>query len=250
MSPQSHFMRYAYLCLVCIFLHSCYTVTLLDNADLDRKSEKIKKVHSAYFDSSHQLIINFEARLDGSWKKRPYNIRVNVDSGLQSFDQPLKKHYYYTIKLKGDTSKTNLKSAYPSLFNATKKEFLCLEYKRQCLNQGFLLADTAVSFLSTVVYADKAFSNTYKLNNNDTLIREKRLEANAKFSRIVFESDSLLKSGIKNHKDYGIAVHIEPSQKRRYIRYLLLPGTVVADIVTFPVQVIIALKLLSKMPIS
>jgi|GEM_PF-6245199 len=247
MDRKKLLQRLISLFCISVFFSSCFTASVMDKAALDRKPGKIKEVHSAYFDSSHKLVVNFRARFDGKQRYQPYHLKVNVDTAIYRFRQSRSESKY--LATKEETAQSYLTRISRIWLVEEQKKYMGIEYNKQSLKEGFLLADTFVVLINTSIYSDKDFSTPNWLLGKDSTKKYYTPKLNARFSNMVIEPDSLLKAKMGN-ADYGIAIHIEPSQKKKYIRHLLLPGAVIADIVTFPIQVIIAIKILSKTPIS
>jgi hypothetical protein len=234
------------ICLVFISIvfSSCFTTELMQKASLDRKPEKITKVQNAYFDSSHQLVVNFKARFDGALTSSRYHIKVNVDTPIKKYLQTTRSLVY--MPTENEKEQMHLNTVYHSYNQKEKKAGISVEYNKEALAKGYQLSDNVVDNKPIEITAT-SYKSLFFLSKKkyEPEIMEERL--NAKHSFLVLAADSSIKL---NGKTKYVAINIEPSSKRRYTRYLLLPATSIADIATSPFQAVGILleRILSKIP--
>lgn len=212
---------YFWLIIVCPLLTGCFTVTTIDKAKFDRRSERANSILTSYKDNYGNTIVIYTKR--GS--SHIYRFSQPVDSIITAYRKSQK------FQLVNFSAETIFKGVfYTSEINNEPG------FQRMLLfDQEFKMKDTAglmkeISDDSNIakVLHQKIYIPIYPADNGAgfQLIRSKAVG-------FILPMDSS-----NNNSKQRYVIVLQP-QRRRYTRYLLLPVTVAVDAITSPFQIIV-----------
>jgi hypothetical protein len=220
-------MRYIVLLICSSFLFtSCFTTSTLDKAKEDRMPERVKEVLTSYKDTIGNAVIVYKKR----YRRPVYKTVVPLDAILSKYKAVGKNDLRNE-----DSTIANFNGVYTVTDAKNKKgEQLII-----LLNKETKLTDTA---------------GLYKeIARNEHLVEKHKGKTS-----IPTEEFSMTREEIKT-KAASFTVRTEGDKKylivfqphrRKPFRYLLAPFAAGLDAVTLPVQIVIGLVLLSKVPLS
>lgn len=219
-------MKYLFILIGCSFLFTgCFTMSTLERAEQDRKPERVKSVLTSYKDTSGHIVVVYKKKN----KKTLYKAVIPLDSIIN--DTTIKNKSFFQNACKAD----NFKEVYAEKRNDRKGYIHFVVFKQETQ-----FGDT------TGLY--KEIEKDEQLVAKYTRDMKKRSKDNraATVSFVVKneKNNDSTKSGVETY-----VIRFEPN-RRKAIRYLLVPFTACLDAVTWPVQIVVGIILLSKVPIS
>lgn len=220
------FMRYIIILLCGSFLFTgCFTISAIDRAKHDRMPERVKTVLSSYKDTSGNVVIVYKKR----YKKPVYKAIVPLDTILTLYRAAGKDDL-----LNRDSTLVNFEGVFTVQDAGNKK----LMQRIVLLNDESPLTDTT------------GLSNEIEKNEHIAEKHKGRAMIPVKGSGLKQEIKTKAASfTIKTTNNENYFVTFQPHRRKNF-RYLLVPLTVGLDAVTWPVQIVIGIIALSKVPIS
>lgn len=220
-------MRYLLILIGSSFLFTgCFTISTLDRAKADRMPERLKEVLTSYKDSSGNAVIVYKKR----YRQSVYKTVVPLDTILSKYNASGKEDLYGE-----DSILENLDGVYTVKDAKNKKA----TQRIVLMKKETRMADTA---------------GLYKeIARNQNLVEKHKGKTSIPTQEFRMTKEEIKTKAVsftvrdKNNKKYLIT--FQP-QRRMPARYLLVPFTVGLDAVSWPVQIVVGLILLSKTPIS
>lgn len=220
-------MRYLLILICSSFLFTgCFTISTLDNAKEDRMPERVKEVLTSYKDTSGNAVIVYKKR----YRRPVYKTVVPLDTILSKFKAEGKSDLHNE-----DSTIVNFDGVYTVTDAKNKKanQLIIL------LNKETKLTDTAGLYKE--IAKDEHLVQKHK---GKTIIPAQGFSMTREEIKTKAASFTVITEGNKKY-----LITFQP-HRRKPVRYLLVPFAVGLDAVTWPVQVVIGLVLLSKTPIS
>jgi hypothetical protein len=219
-------MRYIAILFCSSFMFTgCFTIATLDRAKQDRMPERVKEVLTSYKDSSGNAVIVYKKR----YRSSVYKAVLPLDTIVSKFKAMGKDDLYNE-----DSTLENLDGVY-TVKNAKNKK----EHQRIILfNNETRLADTTGLHKEIAKNAHLVEKHKGKTSIPTQGFRRTKEEIKTKAASFTVRA--------ANEK------YLITFQPRRHMpaRYLLVPFTVGLDAVSWPVQIVVGLIFLSKVPIS
>ena len=220
-------MRYIVILICSSFLFTgCFTISTLDKAKEDRMPERLKEVLTSYKDSSGNAVIVYKKR----YRRPVYKAVVPLDAILSKYNATGKDDLYNE-----DSTLENFDGVYTVKDAKNKKE-----------NQRIVLMNNETRL------ADKV--DLYnEIAKNESLVEKHKGRTSIPTQNFSMTREQIKTKAVsftvrdKNNKKYLIT--FQP-QRHMPARYLLVPFTVGLDAVSWPVQIVVGLVLLSKVPLS
>lgn len=221
-------MRFPFLLLMPIILTGCFTAYITDKAEIDHRPQKVRNIRDAWADTAGNVIVNFEGKLSGSKRNAPAHMVVPVRRVINDFSPAISNKKYIEKKdsLPGIKMVSQLQEPNSdSIYNATE---ILLE--QQMVLEGFY----------TPTDTDTLISQQFRLSVKPTDYKWSRINIPVSPERLVLLYHPGTPPQGPAFGGSDIVISVEPSPKKRFRWYLLMPVTVAADIATFPVQLIVA----------
>lgn len=220
-------MRYLFMLICSSFLFTgCFTIRTLDRAKQDRMPERVREVLSSYKDTSGNAVIVYKKR----YRRPVYKAVVPLDTILNKYKAAGKEALF-----NNDSTLENFDGVY-MMKNANNKKD----------TQRIILLNKETRMTDTTGLHKEVAKNEHLVTKH----KGKTSIPTAEFSRTKKKINTKAVSftvSDKNNKKYLITF-----QPRRHMpaRYLLVPLTVGLDAVSWPVQIVVGLIFLSKVPLS
>jgi len=220
-------MRYIVLLICSSFLFTgCFTISTLDKAKEDRMPERVKEVLTSYKDTSGNAVIVYKKR----YRRPVYKTVVPLDTILSKFKAEGGDYLHNK-----DSTLGNFDGVYTVKDAKNKKadQLIIL------LNKETKLTDTAG------LYKEMA-KNEYLVakHKGKTSIPTAGFSMTREQIKTKAASFTVITEGNKKY-----LITFQP-HRHKPIRYLLVPFTVGLDAVSWPIQIVIGLVILSKTPLS
>ncbi len=221
-------MRTSMIFLFPLFFGSCISSSMLEKAATDRKPQKAHQIQDAWADTAGNIIVNFTAKLSGSKRNVPVHMIVPVQTlmrihlGYRSIDGA----FSAGEKLLYGVNRTHTLFHTRTISDSLKGYVPEIELMQEKIQEGFYDPQPG----------DINISSQFKLPID---AREYGYEVNGKYKkqqRLVMIYQPAEPFQARYVAINTIVLSVEPSQKRKYSRYWLMPATVSADIVTSPFQ--------------
>jgi hypothetical protein len=220
-------MRYIILLIGCSFLFTgCFTMSAIDRAKQDRMPERVKTVLTSYKDTSGNAVIVYKKH----YRTAVYKAVVPLDSIITLYKAAEKDDLRNS-----DSTLANFEGVFTVQDARNKKE----KQRVVLFNYETPLTDT--TGLSKEIAKNEHIAEKHK--GKTTIPVD---GASITKERIKTKAASFTVTTANNEK---VLVTFQP-RRHKNIRYLLVPLTVGLDAVTWPVQIVIGLIALSKVPIS
>ena len=219
-----------YAALILLSCSSCLTNKVIGKARYDRKNDKLIAVRGGGVDSEGNLIVNFDAKMDGAGRKMaPYHICVPVDSLVVLFQRDKSLGYEADSVVE---ARYRVHRIYRVLDSRDTALGTCIEMDRSVVVPGYYGGEAGSGVI--VDYSGKAGFESRPHHDSNY---EHRFHAVHPVFAYFFDrsASEVYNTPFKN--DY-IAISIEASTRRRYGRYAWLPVSVVGDVVTLPAQLL------------
>lgn len=220
-------MRYIIMLICSSFLFTgCFTISTIDKAKEDRLPERVKEVLSSYKDTSGNAVIVYKK----CYRTAVYKAVLPVDTIVSIYNASGKENFFNK-----DSTLQNFEGVFTvgDAKNKKEKQHIILFNNETRLNDTTGLHKEIVKNEHLV---EKHKGKTSIPTEDFSMTRE---EIKTKASTFTVKTD--------NNEKYLITF-----QPRRHqpVRYLLVPFTVGLDAVSLPVQIVVMLMRLSKLPIS
>lgn len=220
-------MRYIVILICSSFLFTgCFTISTLDKAKEDRMPERLKEVLTSYKDSSGNAVIVYKKR----YRRPVYKAVVPLDTILSKYNAAGKKDLYSK-----DSILMNLDGVYTVKDEKNKKatqQIVLLKKETRMTDTAGLHKEIARNEYLVEKYKGKTSIPAQDFSMTREEVKTKAVSFTVRD---------------KNNKKYLIA--FQP-QRHMPARYLLVPFTVGLDAVSWPVQIVVGIILLSKVPLS
>lgn len=223
-------MKYWFYLLIPFLLTSCFTGQLLDKAKKEKKYETIQNVQHSNIDSAGNVFFIIK-RFNS---KKNYAFKINIDTLFMIykdskqlnliFDNAERKNNGYVA---GIFYNDDLPKNYPNpllIFLERKSLKSITADERPANMRNFLEAELYAQRHFMPVETSGSSSKSFAWNNQ-------------KYMTVVYK-DYQRTSVRPNPSNRTFIIGIQSIRKRN-LRYLLTPLTVVADVATFPIQLIV-----------
>jgi uncharacterized protein YceK len=222
-------MRYIIILVSTAFIFTgCFTISTLDRAKLDRKPERVKTVLTSYKDTSGHTVVVYRKKN----KKTLYKAVVPLDSIIN--DPTIKNKWFFQ---NADTA-DNFKEIFSKKSNDRKGYIHFVVFKQETQ-----LADTAGLYKE--IEKDKGLVAIYTrgMRSQDGYTKGYDKASTVSFVVKDKKDNDSTKAGVETY-----VIRFEPN-RRKAVRYLLVPLTVGLDAVTWPFQVVVFIMLSKKVPL-
>lgn len=200
---------------------SCFTITTFNKAKYRHPDEKITKIESAYTDDNDNIYVNFRVTPDSGTVSRIYYLKTNLAIVKNQYRI---ENYYDRVYLKG----------------ANKRRTKIIRIEN---NHRFSPQSGINLVCKNNIYRKKRFANFSKLKplKNSQFIYNYYGDYKTSIGHPSFAYFPTEKIIIDNRQyDYYI-FEIRKIRKGKNAQFALLPLSVVADVVTAPVQVLVVI---------
>lgn len=213
--------------LTLISFSGCITSNTIEAARQNRRPQKVNAISGVYEDASGALIVNFTATLSPKQRRVPLHVRIPVDTLLSVFRKADTINYSVTVEEKKmyDINRMAVERGYRHLKEGYI-EGINLEFDKAVLKSGYYPVgglDTAAGRLSL-----PKFSHDFRYRANGKPIKARH---------IVLLYLPALPDQKRLARGYMV-INIEPSSRKKYTRYGLVPLALVADVLTSPFQLL------------
>jgi hypothetical protein len=219
-------MRYIAMLICSSFLFTgCFTISTLDRAKQDKMPERVKEVLTSYKDSSGNAVIVYKKR----YRRPVYKAVVPLDTILNKYNAAGKADVIYE-----DSTLENFDGVYTVKDAKNKKE----TQRIILLSKETRMTDTA--------------GLHKEIAKNEHLVAKHKGKTSIPTVGVGMKEEIKTKAVSFTVSDKNNNKYLITFQPRRHMpaRYLLVPLTVGLDAVSWPVQIVVGLILLSKVPIS
>lgn len=214
--------------LISISFPGCFTHELVQKAKYDKQYETVDKINYSNIDSSGHVTIIIKKRNS----REEYLLAFNIDSLYKVYTDSKQLNLSF-----GDSSKKDPNGIIGIYFKddlpASYKLPLLLFFSKKAINAipGIDAPKVDSNYLNIDIYSNKHYMPSHYVDRGNYYIYNKQ-----KFLTVIFK-DFDRTSVRKNPLNRTFVIGIESTKKRK-AKYFQLPLTVMADIVTFPFQLI------------
>lgn len=220
-------MRYLFILICSSFLFTgCFTMSTLDKAKEDRMPERVKEVLTSYKDTSGNAVIVYKKR----YRQSLYKTVIPLDTIVSKFKAEGKNDLHNE-----DSTIVNFDGVYTVTDAKNKKA----NQRIILLNKETKLTDTAGLYKEIAKNEHLVVKHKGKTSIPTEDFSMTREQIKTKAASFTVRT--------KNNEKYLIT--FQP-HRRKPVRYLLVPFTVGLDAVSWPVQIVVGLIFLSKVPLS
>jgi hypothetical protein len=229
-------MRYFFILICSSFLFTgCFTMGALDRAKHDRKPERVKSVLTSYKDTSGNTVVIYKKRN----RKSLYKAVVPLDTIISKYRVANTGHL-----INRDSTIGNFTGVFSVNDGKDKNQ-----------EQRIILFDSETPFSDTTGLYREMEKNEHLVQHNTRKLSipvwaySTSYKDNIKARVASFSVQNNNKSDSAHSSNEKYIITFKPHRQKK-VRYLLIPVTVGLDAVSWPVQIVIGLIALSKVPIS